>query len=97
MESGLQGLQVGVQVVADVFSMRATALPWIQRRANPIAEIAAPRPIAAAPSGSRAARWWWATGPSMTALTSTGMTISAVAGRSAVTSMKLSWNRYGRR
>jgi hypothetical protein len=77
--------------------MPATELPRIQRRHRFIAETAAPSAIAATPSGSSASRWWWAIGPSMTALTSRGITISADAAAIAPTSMVISWKRYGRR
>ena len=80
-----------------VFSMPATALPWTQRRIRFSTAAPAPRPIAASPSGISRARSWCAMAPSMTALVSRGIAISAPSAQIAAAIIAISWKRYGRR
>ena len=54
-------------------------------------------PIASRPSGSSRPRSWWAMAPSMTALVTSGMAMSAASTTRAAAIMTMSWLRYGRR
>ena len=77
------------------FSMFETAPAWIQRRIMFSSPSDAPRPTAARDSGISRLLSWCAIAPSMTALVSSGMTISAVTAPNAAANITIICVRYG--
>ena len=93
VERRVEPLQVLVQVVLIVFSMPVTALPCTQRRTRLSAAAPAPRAMAARPRGSSRPRSWRVMAPSIRALMTRGIAISAPSTAIAATTMTVSWRR----